>query len=147
MMATQSIAAFLGRFHAMARLLGLLLLIGLGWLVVCQLIVGLCCLPALAVMSASFFTRWAAWKDSLATGNGILKNIGKLKSKGFPILIGASRKRFIGEILNIDNPKDRDIGSLAISAFCSQSKIDIVRVHNVDLNKQVLKISDEIYRT
>jgi len=42
---------------------------GLGWLVVCQLIVGLCCLPALAVMSASFFTRWAAWKDSLATGN------------------------------------------------------------------------------
>ncbi|MBS64679.1 MAG: hypothetical protein CMN27_17245 [Salinisphaera sp.] len=38
MMATQSIAAFLGRFHAMARLLGLLLLIGLGWLVVRQLL-------------------------------------------------------------------------------------------------------------
>ena len=76
----------------------------------------------------------------------ILKNIGKLKKEGFPILIGASRKRFIGEILNINKPKDRDIGSLAISCFCSQSSIDMVRVHNVGLNRQILKVSDAIYR-
>jgi len=41
---------------------------GLGWLVVCQLLVGLLCLPALAMMSASFFTRWAVWKETLSTG-------------------------------------------------------------------------------
>ena len=76
----------------------------------------------------------------------ILKNIEKFKIQGFPILVGASRKRFIGDILNIVNPKDRDIGTLAISSFCSQSNIDIVRVHNVELNKQILKISDAIYR-
>tara|TARA_Y100001970_G_scaffold292684_1_gene435210 strand:+ start:6364 stop:7227 length:864 start_codon:yes stop_codon:yes gene_type:complete len=76
----------------------------------------------------------------------ILKNIYKFKEQGFPLLIGASRKRFIGEILNINKPKDRDIGSLAISCFCSFSDIDIVRVHNVELNSQILKVSDSIYR-
>ena len=64
----------------------------------------------------------------------------------FANLIGASRKRFIGEILNEKNPKERDIGTLAISCLCSQFNIDIVRVHNVRLNYQILKVADRIYR-
>ena len=76
----------------------------------------------------------------------VLRNLDKLKKHGYPILIGASRKRFIGDILNIPNPKDRDIGTLAISCLCSQHHIEIVRVHNVDLNSQILKVSDEIHR-
>ena len=76
----------------------------------------------------------------------ILKNIDVFKNLNFPILIGASRKRFIGEILNEINPKERDIGTLAISCLCSQFNIDIVRVHNVKLNYQILKVSDRIYR-
>ena len=76
----------------------------------------------------------------------ILKNIDKLKSFNFPLLIGASRKRFIGEILNEDNPKKRDIGSLAVSCLCAQKNIDIVRVHDVNLNYQLLKVADKLYR-
>ena len=76
----------------------------------------------------------------------ILKNLDQFKKYGFPILIGASRKRFIGDILNEKDPKKRDIGSLAVSALCSQKNIDIVRVHNVDINYQMLKVSDKIYR-
>ena len=76
----------------------------------------------------------------------ILKNLDVFKKWNLPILIGASRKRFIGEILNEKNPKERDIGSLAISCLCSQFNIDIVRVHNVKLNYQILKVSDRIYR-
>ena len=76
----------------------------------------------------------------------ILKNLNVLKKLNFPILIGASRKRFIGEILNKKNPKERDIGTLAISCLCSQFKIDIVRVHNVAMNYKILKVSDRIYR-
>ena len=76
----------------------------------------------------------------------ILKNIITFKEEGFPLLIGASRKRFIGDLLNIKEPKDRDIGSLAISCFCSYLNIDVVRVHNVKLNSQILKVSDSIYR-
>ena len=76
----------------------------------------------------------------------VLKNLRKFKKLGYPLLIGASRKRFIGDVLNIPKPKDRDIGSLAISCLCSQLNIEIVRVHNVELNHQIIKMADEIYR-
>ena len=76
----------------------------------------------------------------------ILRNLDVFKNLNLPILIGASRKRFIGEILNEINPKERDIGTLAISCLCSHFKIDIVRVHNVKMNYQILKVADRIYR-
>ena len=76
----------------------------------------------------------------------ILRNLDIFKELNLPILIGASRKRFIGEILNEMNPKERDIGTLAISCLCSQFNIDIVRVHNVKINYQILKVADRIYR-
>ena len=76
----------------------------------------------------------------------ILRNLEILKKLNLPILIGASRKRFIGEILDEINPKERDIGTLAISCLCSQFNIDIVRVHNVKMNYQILKVADRIYR-
>ena len=76
----------------------------------------------------------------------ILRNLPLLKNFEFPILIGASRKRFIGEILNEPNPKERDIGTLAISCLCSQQNIHLVRVHDVKLNYQVLKVADKIFR-
>jgi len=76
----------------------------------------------------------------------ILRNLDIFKKLNLPILIGASRKRFIGEVLNENNPKERDIGTLAISCLCSQFNIDIVRVHNVKLNFQILKVADRIYR-
>jgi len=76
----------------------------------------------------------------------ILRNLDLFKKLNLPILIGASRKRFIGEILNEINPKERDIGTLAISCLCSHFKVDIVRVHNVKMNYQILKIADRIYR-
>ena len=76
----------------------------------------------------------------------ILRNLDVFKELNLPILIGASRKRFIGEILNEINPKDRDIGTLAISCVCSHFNIHIVRVHNVEMNYKILKVSDRIYR-
>ena len=76
----------------------------------------------------------------------IIRNLQFFKNYGFPLLIGASRKRFIGEILKETNPKERDIGTLAISCLCSQQNIHLVRVHNVKINYQVLKIADQIFR-
>ena len=76
----------------------------------------------------------------------ILRNLDLFKELNLPILIGASRKRFIGEILNETNPRERDIGTLAISCLCSQFNVDIVRVHNVKQNYQILKVADRVYR-
>lgn len=76
----------------------------------------------------------------------ILRNIDFIKKSNFPLLIGASRKRFIGDILNENDPKNRDIGTLAISCLCSQQNIHLVRVHDVKINFQVLKVADQIFR-
>ncbi len=76
----------------------------------------------------------------------ILRNLKIFSNFDFPLLIGASRKRFIGEILNATNPKTRDVGTLAISCLCSQQCIHLVRVHNVKLNYEILKVADKIYR-
>ena len=76
----------------------------------------------------------------------ILRNLYAIKNHGFPILIGASRKRFIGDILDQINPVERDIGTLAISCLCSQFNIDLVRVHNVKINYEILCVADKIYR-
>ena len=76
----------------------------------------------------------------------ILKNLNEFKKSSFPLLIGASRKRFIGEIINENNPKKRDIGSLAITSLCSALNLHAVRVHNVKMHSELLKVSDKIYR-
>ncbi len=49
----------------------------------------------------------------------------------FPILVGASRKSFIGKILDIPDPKDRLLGSLAAAAIAAWNRASILRVHDV----------------
>jgi dihydropteroate synthase len=69
----------------------------------------------------------------------LLRNIKQLKSLGFPILIGVSRKSMIGEILKaeVDN---RLYGSLAIAQFAYAQGAQILRVHDVKATSDVLKV-------
>ncbi len=60
----------------------------------------------------------------------VLKKIEELKSLGCPILVGASRKSFIGNFLNL-SPDDRLEGSLAVAAYCVHKGVSILRVHDV----------------
>ena len=76
----------------------------------------------------------------------LLRNLDLFKKFKLPILIGASRKRFIGDILDKTEPKERDFGTLAVSCLCSQLNIHLVRVHNVRANFEILKVADRIYR-
>ena len=64
----------------------------------------------------------------------ILKGIPDFKKLGKPLLIGTSRKSFIGKILGIENPEDRLIGTIACDMFASRLGADILRVHDVKLH-------------
>ena len=68
----------------------------------------------------------------------ILKNLYSLKGLGLPILIGHSRKTFIGELQHQPDPKDRLIGTLAISALCAMENVQIIRVHDVEENVRIV---------
>jgi dihydropteroate synthase len=73
----------------------------------------------------------------------ILKNLKELKILGVPILVGTSRKRFIGKILNAD-PDKRLAGTLATCVLASANGANIVRVHDVKPVALALKMSRAI---
>ncbi len=75
----------------------------------------------------------------------ILKHIRELKVLGLPVLVGLSRKSFIGKILE-NEPKDRLFGTIASCVLAVQGGASIVRVHDVKPVKEALKVSDAIIR-
>jgi dihydropteroate synthase len=79
----------------------------------------------------------------------ILKRLHELKKLGFPILIGASRKNFIGNICGRDGQlsvEDRLEGSLAAACVAIINGADIVRVHDVKENRRCADLIDCIIR-
>ena len=73
----------------------------------------------------------------------ILKRLREFKSMGFPILIGTSRKKFIGAILKL-SVQERLNGTLATLAVAVINGAHIVRVHDVREAVQVVRICDAI---
>jgi len=67
----------------------------------------------------------------------LLKNIDKFKSLDRPVLLGHSRKSFIGEIIG-KKPEERDGGTVGVSIFAVLKGVDILRVHNVGINKDAI---------
>jgi len=73
----------------------------------------------------------------------ILKRLKEFKNMGFPILIGTSRKKFIGTILKL-SVQERLYGTLATLAIAVMNGAHIVRVHDVREAVQVVRICDAI---
>jgi len=73
----------------------------------------------------------------------IIKRLDEFKSLGYPILIGASRKTFIGNILDV-GVDQRLEGSLAVAAISAYNGASILRVHDVVETVKVLRITDAI---
>jgi dihydropteroate synthase/2-amino-4-hydroxy-6-hydroxymethyldihydropteridine diphosphokinase len=75
----------------------------------------------------------------------LLDRVGEFKALGFPILIGPSRKSFIGYTLNLP-PDQRVEGTAAAVAIGIARGADIVRVHDVAVMARVAKMTDAIVR-
>ena len=73
----------------------------------------------------------------------LLKRLGDFRSLGKPILIGASRKSFIGQTLGLE-VNERLEGSLAAVAIAIMNGADIVRVHDVKASKRVAIMTDAV---
>jgi dihydropteroate synthase len=75
----------------------------------------------------------------------LMRRLGELRALGLPLLIGASRKSFIGLPLGLP-PPDRDEGTAAATALAIAAGADIVRVHNVKMNVRAARTADAICR-
>lgn len=75
----------------------------------------------------------------------LLNGIHQFKSLGYPLLIGASRKSFIGYTLDLP-PDERVEGTAATVAIAIARGADIVRVHDVKAMARVARMTDAIVR-
>jgi len=79
-----------------------------------------------------------------AEGNiALLRNLGLFRKLGRPVLVGASRKSFIGALTG-DPGADRLGGSLAVAALAVMKGADILRVHDVRETRQAVLMAEAL---
>ena len=78
----------------------------------------------------------------------LLHRLAELKAAlgDLPLLVGTSRKRFLGELLGGAAPDDRVEGSTTTTALAVMSGADIVRVHDVEPIARTLRVADAVVR-
>ena len=107
----------------------------------------------IATAEAAGVRREQLWLDpGLGFGKNIqhnlalLRRLPELKALGLPLVVGASRKRFLGTILGTDDPLDRREGTAATVALSIAGGADMLRVHDVKEMARVARVSDAVVR-
>ena len=76
----------------------------------------------------------------------LLNRLDVLVELGFPVLVGTSRKSFLGKILGSDGAKDRLFGTVATSVMAYERGATLFRVHDVRANKEALEVAAAVRR-
>ena len=71
----------------------------------------------------------------------ILAELDRLVALGFPIMVGVSRKRFVGELSGVTNPSDRVAGTVGANVAALMRGARLFRVHDVAPNRQALDVA------
>ena len=74
----------------------------------------------------------------------LLRNISKFVDTEYRVLVGTSRKRFIGSFTGREKPCERIFGTAATVALCAAAGVSIVRVHDVAEMVDVVNVSNEL---
>ena len=74
----------------------------------------------------------------------LLRNIDRFVGSGYRVLVGTSRKAFLGKLTGRENPQDRIFGTAATVALCAAAGVSIVRVHDVAEMVDVIKVTNSV---
>jgi dihydropteroate synthase len=83
---------------------------------------------------------------SAAGNEQLLRELGSFRSLGLPILVGISRKSFVGKRTRVSEPAARLAGSLAGAVAAALAGAAVVRVHDVKATREALAVSDALRR-
>jgi dihydropteroate synthase len=75
---------------------------------------------------------------ALADNPRLVAAVPRFAELGFPVLIGASRKAFIGRLTGVERAEDRVFGSVGVALAAAAGGADILRVHDVAATHQAL---------
>ena len=73
-----------------------------------------------------------------------MKELSAFHCHGVPLLLGTSRKSFIGKTLGIDNPEDRVWGTAATVAMGIMAGVHVIRAHDIKPMRQVMDMTTAI---
>ncbi len=76
----------------------------------------------------------------------ILREMGVLRDLGYPLVVGVSRKGFIGEITGVEAAGERIIGSKVAEAFAVIGGADMIRTHDVGAAVEAVRMGEAICR-
>ena len=76
----------------------------------------------------------------------MLRDLERFTDLDAALVVGASRKRFIGTLTGVEDPRDRVEGSLAAAVWSAEHGADVVRVHDVRATVRALRVVDAIAR-
>lgn len=79
----------------------------------------------------------------LAHNLSLINHIERFAELGRPVLLGHSRKRFLGDLTGLDTA-DRDMATAVVSALCVSKRVSMLRVHNVAATRQAITIAQAI---
>jgi dihydropteroate synthase len=74
----------------------------------------------------------------------LLKDLGEIVSLGFPVLVGASRKAFLGAITGREHADDRAFGTVATTVLARERGAAFFRVHDVRANADALAVAEAV---
>ncbi len=74
----------------------------------------------------------------------LLRDLPKFVQTGYPIFLGASRKRFIGEITGLAAAADRDSATAAVTALAVHAGVQLIRVHRIPPNRHAADLAHRI---
>ncbi len=74
----------------------------------------------------------------------LLRNLEEFVSMNYPVLVGPSRKRFIGFVINESHPNNRIFGTAAVASRCVIAGVNFLRVHDIKEISQVIKMTKSI---
>jgi dihydropteroate synthase len=74
----------------------------------------------------------------------ILQNIDRIQLLGYPLLVGVSRKRFLGELINAKDPNDREAATIALTTELARLKVWGVRTHAVKAHQDAISVIERM---
>jgi dihydropteroate synthase len=77
----------------------------------------------------------------------LLRNLDVIVALGYPVLVGASRKRFIGSITGVQEASERIIGTVATTVLAYERGATYFRVHDVLANREALAVAEAVLHT
>jgi dihydropteroate synthase len=74
----------------------------------------------------------------------LLRGLSQIAALGFPVLVGASRKRFLGNLVGATRPDEREAATIALTTVLSMRSVWAVRVHDVKAHRDAISVAGKM---